>query len=169
MTIKDTFPLFFFHYHTQHQAFWQGPLTGDQLDNFIEFAEEIFYKNSVFGTDAFHSCVKYLLEDILSSKTKSTNEELEVLHFLQFYISVRSASFLCHHGLFTQAHDWLVWSISDNIDYDTEVSFQLERLDIFFRLKIPFIGNNKIYIYIEWMTTLFYYSAHQGGLKELAS
>ncbi|MFB9107429.1 CHAT domain-containing protein [Flavobacterium gyeonganense] len=169
MTIKETFPLFSSKFESQNQSFWEDELVGVTFYSFIKFVECVFYEKSVEGTDEFHSCAKYLLQDILSPKANPTNEELEVLQFLQFYICVRSASFLSQNGIFTQVHDWLVWSISDKIDYGIEVTFLLERINIFFHSKIPFITHNVTSTYIEWLTTLFYYSRHQGGLKELAN
>lgn len=169
MKIKEAFPIFSSEFESQNHLFWEQELVGETFNNFIEFVEYVFCEKSVEGTDVFHACVKCLLQDILSPKVNPTNEELNLLHFLQFYICVRSASFLSQNGIFTQVHDWLVWSISDKIDYGVEVTFLLERVDIFFSSRIPFITHNITSIYIDWLTTLFYYSRHQGGLKELAS
>lgn len=166
MKFKDVFPLFLDEYKNINPNIGNKLLTLE-LSQFIEFAEEVLYQATILGTDKFHSSVKLLLEDILLSKKEAINQELEVLHFLQFYFSTRSATYLCNNGRFTQAHNWLVWSISDNIEFSDEVNFRIERIHSFIHSKNSTISENS-YIFIEWMTTLFYYSRHHGGLKDLA-
>ena len=112
---------------------------------------------------------KGLLENILEAKKVASGEELAKLNFLQFDLCTEMASDLGHRGQFMDCHDWLIYSLSDEINYGETTDFQIQRLKEFLESKDPYTSQNALLIILQWQRILFYYSRHHGGLIDFAS
>lgn len=168
MTVKDSFPKCYKCLNQDALIFWNQQLSEETLFEFMDVFETKLESISVLGTDHFNLAARLLLDDILLSKANTSEKETELLNFLQFYLAEKCATFLSANGIFTRTHDWLVWSISDTIEYGAVEEFQLERIDTFLHSSQKSIVLQAPQSYIRWMATLFYYSRHFGGLKDLA-
>ncbi len=111
---------------------------------------------------------KGILENILEAKKAADSDEVVKLNFLQFDLSTEIASHLVGKGRFIESHDWLVYSLSDKIDYEDPTDFQVIRIEDFLKSTEPYIAQNALSTILQWQNTLFYYSRHHGGQIDLA-
>jgi hypothetical protein len=127
--------------------------------------------NQKVGDDVDDKAIEYrlLLESILESKKTASLKELLKLNFLQFDLCTEVSSLLGHRGRFMDCHDWLVYSLSDEIDYGETTEFQIHRIQEFLESEDPYISSNALPIILQWEGMLFYYSRHHGGLIDFAS
>lgn len=121
------------------------------------------------GPDYLKKLAKGVLEDILNAKKVASEDEKHLLNFLQFMNCTEVSIYFSSKGIFTECHDWLVYSLSDELDYGEETDFHLEWIDSFLHIRNGFIALNIIPTLIEWLNSLFYYSRHHGGLVDFAA
>lgn len=167
MVIKEVFENLYIEFGVGMEGFWNDEFLVSHAD-LMDVIESKLEMSSYVGTDAFEEMGKKILVAITNSKAKVSEEEVLLLDFMQFYYCGAAAQYLSRKGIFPQTHNWLVWSLSDEIEYGSEVDFQLQRLGVFESSKVKIIIQNIPTAYFVWMSTLFYYSRSFGGLKGLS-
>ncbi|NNV55012.1 hypothetical protein [Limnovirga soli] len=110
-----------------------------------------------------------LLKDILNAKNAVDVYGRIKLNFLQFTQSYQIARFYSTKGLFSDCHDWLIYALTDEINYGAEMDFQIGRLNDFLKSTNPYISSEAINTMLEFSSTLFYYAWHRGGLVDFAT
>lgn len=168
MNIEDAFPNIKASYNDENHPFWGDNILGASIFDFLELIENQFEKSFYAGPDAFNELGEFLLKDILWAKKNATQPVLELLDFMQLAYGATCADFFGRAGMFSRAHDWLILSISDDIDYLEEFVALLNRLLRFYGSQHPFIMENVGIYHRLWMNSLFYYSRNFGGLKDLS-
>ncbi len=148
---------------------WEIDLVKADLYDVNELIGTSFEANSFLGPDSLKKIAKGILEDILNAKKIANEDEIHRLNFLQFMNCTEVSFFFSSKGIYTECHDWLVYSLSNDLDYKEKTDFHLEWIDSFLHSKNAFIALNIIPSLIEWLNSLFYYSRHHGGLVEFAT
>jgi len=139
----------------------------------------LFFVTELFGINMekyshislveFQRLSEIILKDIVAAKNNNSNQNIVKLNFLQISHCTEVARYFCSKGIFADCHDWLVYSVSDALNYDTETDFQIGRLNEFLTSSDLFISNNAITSIFEWSDILFNYSRHHGGLVEFTT
>ena len=168
MTIQDIFPQAKASYFNDNQKFWTEDILSPTFDDFLELMEAEFERAAFRGIDAFHKTAMQLLEDIIAAKENAPTAIIEILDFLQFIYGATCADYFNNNGIFSHAHDWLIWSLSDEIEYSKELIPLLDRIQNLYNSRNQFLISHKATYHILWMKNLFYCSRHLGGLKDLS-
>ncbi len=168
MIIKEVLPGVY-QKLTQDNTIWGEELLNVNLHEIYELTGIAMEEYSKKGPDNFNLIARTIIEDILNAKKMANEEEVGKLDFLQFIHCTEAARFFSSRGVFTECHDWLVFTLSDELNYKEDTVFHTERIDAFLRSHDPFINLNAIPSILDWINVLFYYSRHHGGLVEFAT
>lgn len=168
MKIKEVIPSLY-EPENESNPFWENDLVEVNLYDLDDLIGGTMEATSLAGPDAFCGIARGVLEDILNAKRHGNADETHLLNFVQFMQCTEASIYFSSKGIFTESHDWLVYSLSEDLNYESETEFRLDWIDSFLRSKEPFIALNIIPTLIEWLNSLFYYSRHHGGLVEFAT
>jgi len=166
MITKEAFPQLFLINNTLNPI-WELDLSKVDLFDLNEIIGITLEKQSTKSPEFFKLTARKILEDIFNSKSKANNAEVLLLDFLQFIHCTEAGRYFSTRGMFIECHDWLIYSISDELEHDIEAEFQRGRINNFLNSDNSFISRNAISSTLEWAEILFYYSRHHGGLVKL--
>ncbi len=168
MKVCDVLPCLYQIHYSLNPLLQQELLVVD-LYEMDEQIGSVMMEHSIQGPDAFKNVTKQILVDILTAKKTAQGEEISRLDFLQFRNCSETATYFSSRGQFMECHDWLIYSLSDELQYDEEIDFQIGRLNNFLVSSDGFIALYALPTIINWMGILYYYSRHHGGLVEFCS
>ncbi|MBF8964050.1 hypothetical protein I0P70_12410 [Pontibacter sp. FD36] len=168
MILKDTFPNFYNESSKEGLNLWQTEFADVDFATIDIMVATELQQIAQVEIEDFNRVSKIFLEDCIAAKRHYSDVEKEKLNYLQFINAATAAGLNCHQSLFQNAHDWLIWTLSDEINYGNEVKFDDKRLTDFLNSKNEFISQNALGVIFYWLGNLFYYSWHRGGLKEFA-
>lgn len=134
-------------------------IVGESIINAQHAAQQI-------SPDAADALSWKLLRELESIERTVENEELLVVQFLRFWLSVHP---LCHAigvGMLPRAHDWIDRSIGFP---DREDQIEPLRPFLFSSLVSSFVRLNWAHSLIEWLQGLYYYAWKAGSQTEIAT
>jgi hypothetical protein len=167
MRIKEVLPNLY-EVSDKGQLLWNQELAKINLFELNEMIGIRMEDESRQGPDRFKAIARSILEDFLIAKENVGEEERKKLNFLQYIHCTEAARYFSSRGIFTESHDWLVYSLSEDLNYLQDTIFYYEWIHEFLISKDNFIALNAISSILEWIDVLFYYSRHHGGLYEFA-
>lgn len=136
------------------------------LNALYDVISKVLEVESEQGFDNFTLVIRTIIGRLFAIKSSLTDDEQFIIGFFQYLFCTEAAQYCSSNGVFTECHDWIVYSISDEWEYGDETNFQFDRITNFLLSDNIFIANNVLNTFLGWIEVLFYYSRRHGGLIE---
>jgi len=114
-------------------------------------------------------CTNFV-KDLVDLREKLTDiRRFNNCTFLQIYVSMFPIFYGINTNMLQITHDWIIYSISDQVPYGSIVDYKINRFMECFIYACDFAKNVLSVDFTEWLGHLFYYSFSTGGLRELVT
>ena len=169
--MRDLFPEWFSH--TSHPSIpWHANIniydsaTLVHIENFIR--EDQHHAISKGAIPQLENVTRSITSDLIRLQSITQKHLVSSLHYLQFNACVWPATSLVHTGRLYDAHDWLVFSLSDSFPQGIAQDVYPTRLDAFLELDFAYANLSLPYAVLEYGKLLYYYARLRSALIELA-